>query len=78
MDKWLPGGRLKDLAPHLFEKIPRRLSGSSLVKDGLHGGLLHDIPCLAIDELMAVADSVEGLTVTKGVVDVFRWNLGAR
>jgi hypothetical protein len=35
-------------------------------------------PYLAIDELMAVADNVEGLTVTKEVVDVFRWNFGAR
>jgi hypothetical protein len=26
LDKWLPDGCLKDLAPHLFASIPRRLS----------------------------------------------------
>jgi hypothetical protein len=54
----------------------------SLVKDCLDGGWLDDIPAdldaLAIDELMAVADRVEGLTVTAGVPDIFKWNRGAK
>jgi hypothetical protein len=49
-----------------------------LVKDCLDGGWLDDIPAdldaLAIDELLAVADHVEELSVTVGVPDVFRWN----
>jgi hypothetical protein len=28
LEKWLPDGRLKDLTPHLFAMIPRRLSRS--------------------------------------------------
>jgi hypothetical protein len=80
LDKWLPEGRLKDLAPHLFALIPKRLSRSRLVKDCLDGGWLDDIPAdldaLAIDQLLAVADRVEGLAVTEGVPDVFRWNWG--
>jgi hypothetical protein len=58
--------RLKDLAPHLFTKIPRRLSRSRLVKDNIDGGWLDDIPtdldAIAIDELLAVADSTRGGT----------------
>jgi hypothetical protein len=44
LDNWLPDGRLKDLVPHLFALIPRRLSRSRLVKDCLDGGWLYDIP----------------------------------
>jgi hypothetical protein len=72
LDKWLPNGRLKDLAPHLFALIPKRLSRSRLVKDCVDGGWLDDIPAnldaLAIVELLAVADHVEGLVVTVGVL----------
>jgi hypothetical protein len=82
IDRWLPDGRLKDLAPYLFALIPKRLSRSRFVKDCLDGGWLDDIPAdldaLAIDELMAVADRVEGLTVTTGVPDIFKWNWGAK
>jgi hypothetical protein len=38
LDKWLPEGRLKDLAPRLFALIPKRLSRSLLVKDCLDRG----------------------------------------
>jgi hypothetical protein len=82
LDKWLPEGRLKDLAPRLFALIPKRLSRSRLVKDCLDGGWLDDIPAdldaLAIDQLLAVADRVEGLTVTVGVPDAFQWNWGVQ
>jgi hypothetical protein len=82
LDRWLPDGRLKDLAPHLFALIPRRLSRSRLVKDCLDGGWLDNVPtnvdALAIKELLVVADRVEGLTITVGVSDVFRWNWGAK
>jgi hypothetical protein len=78
LDKWLPSGRLKDLAPCLFALIPKRLSQSRLVKDCLDGGWLDDIPAdldaRAIGQLLAVADRVEGLCITAGVPDVFRWN----
>jgi hypothetical protein len=81
LDKWLPDGRLKDLAPHLFASIPRRLSQARMVRDCIDGGWLDDIPtdldALAIEELLAVADCVEGLVVTVGVPDVLRWNWGA-
>jgi hypothetical protein len=82
IDRWLPDGRLKDLAPRLFALIPKRLSRSRMVKDCLDGGWLDDIPAdldaQAIDELLAVADCVEGLTVTTGVPDIFKWNWGAK
>jgi hypothetical protein len=82
LDKWLPVGRLKDLAPRLFALIPKRLSRSLLVKDCLDGRWLDDIPAdldaLAIDQLLAVADRVEGLSITAGVPDIFRWNWGAK
>jgi hypothetical protein len=44
LDSWLPGGRLKDLASHLFALIKRRLSRARLVKDTFDGGWLDDIP----------------------------------
>jgi hypothetical protein len=44
LDNWLPDGRLKDLAPHLFVLIPKSLSRGRLVKDALDGGWLDDIP----------------------------------
>jgi hypothetical protein len=43
LDGWLPGGRLKDLASHLFALIPKRLSRVRLVRDALDGGWLDDI-----------------------------------
>jgi hypothetical protein len=53
-----------------------------LVKDCTDGGWLDDIPtdldALAIDELLAVADRLEGLAITAGVPDVFRWNWEAK
>jgi hypothetical protein len=64
LDRWLPDGRLKDLVPRLFSLIPKRLSGSRLVKNCLGGGWMDDIPAdldaPAIEELLAVADRVEG------------------
>jgi hypothetical protein len=52
-----------------------------LVRDALDDGWLDDIPldldALAVQELLAVADRVEGLTVTEGVADEFRWDWGA-
>jgi hypothetical protein len=81
LDNWLPDGRLKDLALHLFTLIPKRLSRVRMVRDALDGEWLDDIPpdldALAIQELLAVADHVEGLTVTEGVADEFRWDWGA-
>jgi hypothetical protein len=44
LDSWLPDGCLKDLVPHLFVLIPRRLLRARLVKDALDGGWLDDIP----------------------------------
>jgi hypothetical protein len=73
---------LKDLAPHLFASILRRSSRSRLVRDCLDGRWLDDIPtdldALAIEELLAVANRVEGLVVTVGVANVLRWNWGAK
>jgi hypothetical protein len=50
-----------------------------MVRDVMDGGWLDDIPpdldALAVQELLAVADYVEGLTV--GVADKFRWDWGA-
>jgi hypothetical protein len=82
LDKWLRDGCLKDLAPHLFASIPRRLSQARMVRDCLDGGWLDAIPtnlgALAIEELLAVTDRVDGLAVTVGVPDVVRWNWGAK
>jgi hypothetical protein len=82
LDNWLPDGRLKDLAPLLFALIPRRFSWSRLVKDCLEEGSLDDIPtdldALYIDELLAVANRVEGLAITAGVLDGFRLNWGSK
>jgi hypothetical protein len=44
IDRWLPDGRLKDLAPQLFALIPKRLSRSRLVKERLDGGWPDDRP----------------------------------
>jgi hypothetical protein len=78
LDSWLPDGRLKDLAPHLFALISKRLSRVRFVRDALDGGWLDDIPpdlnALAVQKLLAVADHMEGLTVTEGVGDEFRWD----
>jgi hypothetical protein len=43
-DSWLLDGCLKDLAPHLFALIRKRLSRVRLVRDALDGGLPDDIP----------------------------------
>jgi hypothetical protein len=63
LDSWLPDGRPKDHAPHLFALIPKRLSSVRLVKDALNGGWLDDIPpdldAHVIEDLLAAADCVE-------------------
>jgi hypothetical protein len=51
VDRWLPDGCIKDFAPHLFARIPKRISGSRLVKDDLAGGLLEDIPLTLVAKL---------------------------
>jgi hypothetical protein len=38
---------------------------------------LPDLDAPAVEELLAIADRVEGLTVTEGVADELRWNWGA-
>jgi hypothetical protein len=43
LNKWLPDGREKDLAPHLFASIPKRFSRSRLVRECVDGGWLDDI-----------------------------------
>jgi hypothetical protein len=67
-----------DLVTHLFTLILKRLSRVRMVRDALDGGWLYVIPpnldALAVQELLAVADRVEGLTVTEGVADEFRWD----
>jgi hypothetical protein len=53
-----------------------------MVKDNLSKGWVEDIPtdldALAIDELLAIADRVERLTVFEGAADVFCWKWGAK
>jgi hypothetical protein len=44
LDNRLPDGCLKDLAPHLFSLMLKRISRVKLVKDALDGGWLDDIP----------------------------------
>ena len=79
LDKWLPGGRVKELTPNLFLKVPKSAHSSRLVREGLAGGWLEDIPpdlnALEIAELMALAAEVADFALTDGVVDEFRWNL---
>jgi hypothetical protein len=52
-----------------------------MVRGVLDGGWLDDIPpdldALSVQELLAFADHVEGLTITEGVADEFRWDWGA-
>jgi hypothetical protein len=44
IDRWLLDGRIKDFVPHLFARIPKRISTSWFVKDGLVGGWLGNAP----------------------------------
>ena len=44
VDRWLPEGRVKDLAPNLLLKVPKHARCSRLVSEGLAGGWLEDIP----------------------------------
>ena len=43
-DRWLPQGRVKDLAPNLFANVPKRTIKTRLVRDGLNGGWMVDVP----------------------------------
>jgi hypothetical protein len=52
------------------------------VKDCLDGVWLDDIlanlDALAVEELLAAVDCVEGLTINVGVRDMFHWNRGTK
>ena len=78
VDRWLPVGRVKDLALNLLLKVPKHARCSRLVSEGLAGGWLEDIPpdldAREIRELLSLADSVAPFELTDGVVDEFRWN----
>lgn len=78
IDRWLPGGRIKDFAPNLFTVVPTRSIRSRMVREGLTGGWLDDItPDLsaqAIAELLDIADRLEGFTLVEGTADKFVWN----
>jgi hypothetical protein len=55
--------------------MPKSILGSWLVKDGLVGGWLDDVPPhldgQAIIELLVFADRIKGPGVTEGVANVF-------
>jgi hypothetical protein len=76
-DKWLPEGRLRDIAPNLFAAVPKRALRLRRVHDGLLGGWLDDIgPDLqapALRELFQVADRLADVALSEGVEDSFRW-----
>jgi hypothetical protein len=75
LDSWLPDGHLKDLVSHLFSLILKRLPRVRMVRGVLDGGWLDDITpnldAFTVQELLAFADHVEGLTVTEGATDEF-------
>ena len=77
-DRWLAGGRVKELAPNLLLKVPKRARCSRRVREGLAGGWLEDVPsdlnALEIGELLSLADNVANFVLTDGVVDELRWN----
>ncbi|KAM0899440.1 hypothetical protein ACQ4PT_021303 [Festuca glaucescens] len=76
-DKWLPEGRLRDIAPNLFAAVPKRALRLRRVHDGLLGGWLDDIsPDLeapTIRELFQVVDRLADVALSEGVEDSFRW-----
>lgn len=59
-DRWLPEGRLVDIAPNLTAAVPKRAVRQRRVREGLAGGWLDDLPpdlgAPAIRELFEVAD----------------------
>ena len=78
LDRWLPGGRVKELAPNLLLKVPKGARCTRRVREGLAGGWLDDIPpdlnALEIAEFLSLAANVANFILNEGVVDEFRWN----
>jgi hypothetical protein len=76
-DRWLPGGRISDIAPNLFAAVPKRAVKHRRVREGLAGGWLQDLsPDLdapALMELFDLADRLVHVTLVEGVDDSFRW-----
>ncbi|KAM0834158.1 hypothetical protein ACQ4PT_063804 [Festuca glaucescens] len=76
-DRWLPEGRLSDIAPNLSKAVPKRAVRLRKVREGLAGAWLDDIPpdldAPAIRELFEVADRLEDVALLEGVEDSFRW-----
>jgi hypothetical protein len=76
-DRWLPEGRLTDIAPNLVKAIPKRVVRVRKVREGMTGTWLDDIPpdlaASAIRELFEVADRWEDVALVEGVEDSFRW-----
>jgi hypothetical protein len=76
-DRWLPLGRLTDIAPNLLRAVPKRSLRTRKVREGLAGAWLDDISpdldALAIQELFLVADMLVDVALIEGMDDSFRW-----
>jgi hypothetical protein len=76
-DNWLPDGRICELAPNLFQAVPRSAHRHRRVREGLAGSWLDDVPpdlcALAVGELFQLADRLTGIALVEGVDDAFRW-----
>jgi hypothetical protein len=76
-DKWLPEGRICEIAPNLFEAVPKAALRQRRVREGLAGRWLDDVSpdlsALAVGELLQLADRLTNIALDEGVEDVFRW-----
>ncbi|KAM0911172.1 hypothetical protein ACQ4PT_013675 [Festuca glaucescens] len=76
-DRCLPDGWISDIAPNLFDAVPKRVVSRRQVREGLAGGWLEDLsPDLgapALRELLEVADRLVNINLAEGVEDSFRW-----
>ncbi|KAM0829175.1 hypothetical protein ACQ4PT_067046 [Festuca glaucescens] len=77
LDRWLPDGRISDIAPNLFAAVPKRTVKQRRVREGLAGGWLEDLSqdlgAPALLELFEVADWLVHVNLAEGVEDSFRW-----
>ncbi|KAM0878408.1 hypothetical protein ACQ4PT_034897 [Festuca glaucescens] len=77
-DRWLPEGRLVDIAPNLTAAVLKRAVRQCRVREDLAGAWLDDLPpdlgAPAIRELFEVADRMVDVALHEGVEDTFRWD----
>lgn len=77
-DRWIEGFRICELAPDIYERIPKRIRSTRLVSDALEndawaGDIGPDLSAAALDQFLSLWPRIEATQLSEGVEDSIVW-----